>query len=158
MCKIPNTSTNVDQMNGLPCLPRLNQIENTWILLCFSLDNRENIWMNTNKHNSLITANSLSTVLYDQLSVPKLWLAQGNNSSDTFKETVMLACTYRQVFKTSINNKCQKNFNSKKWKKPKNKEDEWFTTTPYPFCLNLHTQFFLVKDTQKCWGTCWIQR
>ena len=123
MCKILNTSTNVDQMNGLPCLPRLNQIENTWILLwCFSSDNRKNIWMNTNKHNSLITANSLITVLYDQLSVPKFWLAEGNNSSDTFKVTVMLACTYRQVLKIIINNKCQKNFSSKKWKKPKKKE------------------------------------
>lgn len=123
MCKIPNTSTNVDQMNGLPCVPRLNQIENTWILLyCFSSDNRENIWMNTNKHNFLITASSLNTVSYDQLSVPKLWLAEGNNSCDTFKLTVMLACPYRQVLKISINNKCQKNFNSKKWKKTKNKE------------------------------------
>lgn len=41
--------------------------------------------MNTNKHNSLITASSLNTVSYDQLSVPKLWLAEGNNSCDTFQ-------------------------------------------------------------------------
>lgn len=64
--------------------------------LSFSSDDEKNIWMNTNELKSLITktaTNSLSMAFARLALDGNCWHTGGNNSSDTSKLTVMLACT-----------------------------------------------------------------